>query len=535
MATQRFMRRIGAVGVTAVAAVAAMTGLGAGASSDASAASTRTTAANATAPCKQQGEIRYGLAGGGINNLDPAASNLAARVVIMPLLYPALTKMRPDGTVAPDLATKWRSSADQKTWWFYLRRNIRLSDGRPFTADDVVKNVLRNLDPSQGSGARRFISDIRSVRAISKYQVRFKVGSPTTTLPDVLYLVKMSDLQNVDRLASRGNGPGPYKVVGYVPNISLTLAPNPYYFGPKPCFKKLTFLAQPDTTSMVTAFLSGKLDMIWQFPVTAFSAIRGAKDAVVIGPKTVATAHVLEVDTTSPPFDNPVARRALSYATNRAAMVQASFLGQALPSTANVPISNTSPAYDKKLTQYKFDLNKAKQLFEQAGVKAGTTFTYWTQAGKRPEWITNGQILQADLKKIGINLEIQQSDPATWLAKFNPSPKKFPGLIVASFLSLQPAPGLAMSSALFGCDCNWGRASGTPYEKYRSLVLKSDNTSDAKARQTVYGQLQQMFNQEVPYVVVAHQTNLSASRKSIVGAWEDPSGNMHLEDARSAR
>ena len=50
------------------------------------------------------------------------------------------------------------------------------SDGRPFTADDVVKNVLRNLDPTGASTARRYIKDIRSVRAISKYQVRFKVG-----------------------------------------------------------------------------------------------------------------------------------------------------------------------------------------------------------------------------------------------------------------------------------------------------------------------------------------------------------------------
>ena len=48
----------------------------------------------------------------------------------------------------------------------------------------------------------------------------------------------------------------------------------------------------------------------------------------------------------------------------------------------------------------------------------------------------------------------------------------------------------------------------------------------------MYDQLQQMFNQELPYLVIAHQTNLIAAYKSIVGAWEDPSGNMHLETAR---
>jgi peptide/nickel transport system substrate-binding protein len=526
----RFERRFRVALLVLAFGALAVGALGAATSEGAVTASTGTEAQTAT--CKQQGALRYGLAGGGVNNLDPAISNLANRVVIMPLLYPSLTKLRQDGTVVPDLATKWRHSADLKTWWFYLKRNIRYGDGRPFTADDVVANVLRNLDPKVGSGARRFINDIQSVRAITKYQVRFKLGSPTTILPDTLYLVKMSDVSNVSELATRGNGPGPYKVSRYVPNDTLTLVPNPYYFGPKPCLKSITIVSQPDTTSMVTAFRSRKLDMIWQFPTTAISAIQGTRDAVIINPKTSSFAHALEVDTTSPPFDNPAARRALSYAMNRTAMVRAAFLGKAQPAIANSPISITSPAYNKTLPKHTFNLERAKQLFTQAGVKPGTTFTYWTQAGKRPEWITNGQILQQDLRKIGINLEIEQSDPATWLAKFNPAPKKFPGLIVATALSLQPAPALGMSSALKGCDCNWGNAPGTPYQKYYSLVLKSLGEPDPAKRQGIYNQLQVIFNHESPFMVIAHQTNLVAAHKSVKGAWEDPSGNMHLEEAR---
>jgi peptide/nickel transport system substrate-binding protein len=527
----RFDRRL-RVAVLALAAGALTLGsLGAASSEGAISASTGSTAAEATV-CKQQGALRYGLAGGGVNNLDPAISNLANRVVIMPLLYPALTKLRQDGTVVPDLATKWRHSADLKTWWFYLKRNIRFANGRPFTAADVVANVLRNLDPKVGSGARRFINDIRSVRAITKYQVRFKVGSPTTILPDALYLVKMADVSDLSALAVRGNGPGPYRVSRYVPNNTLTLVPNPYYFGPRPCLRSITILAQPDTTSMVTAFRSRKLDMIWQFPATAISAIQGTRDAVIINPKTVSTAHVLEVDTTSPPFDNPAARRALSYAMNRTAMVRAAFLGKAQASVANSPISVTSPAYNKKLPKHTFNLERARQLFNQAGIRPGTTFTYWAQAGKRPEWITNGQILQQDLRKIGINLEIEQADPATWLAKFNPSPKKFPNLIVATFLSLQPAPALGLSSALKGCDCNWGLAPGTPYQRYYSMLLQSLGAPDPAKRQGLYNQLQAMFNQESPFMVIAHQSNLVAAHKSVKGTWEDPSGNMHLENAR---
>lgn len=526
----RFDRRLRLAMLVLAASALTFGTIGATSSEGALSASTRTATQSAT--CKPQGALRYGLAGGGVNNLDPAISNLANRVVIMPLLYPALTKLREDGTVAPDLATKWRHSADLKTWWFYLKRNIRYADRRQFTADDVVANVLRNLNPSVGSAARRFINDIRSVRAITKYQVRFKLGSPSAILPDALYLVKMADISDLSKLARQGNGPGPYKVSSYTPNNALMLVPNPYYFGPKPCLRSIIILAQPDTTSMVTAFRSRKLDMIWQFPATAISAIQGTKDAVILNPRTVATAHVLEVDTTSPPFDNPVARRALSYAMNRTAMVRAAFLGKAQASVANSPISVTSPAYNKKLPKHTFNLERAKQLFTQAGIKPGTTFTYWTQAGKRPEWITNGQILQQDLRKIGINLEIEQADPATWLARFNPSPKKFPGLIVATFLSLQPAPSLGLSAATKGCDCNWGLAPGTPYPSYYSMVLRSFGVSDPAERQGIYDRLQAMFSQESPFMVIAHQTNLVAAHKSVTGAWEDPSGNMHLERAR---
>jgi peptide/nickel transport system substrate-binding protein len=492
--------------------------------------------ANATqaATCKQSGTLRYGIAGGGVTSLDPTTGGLASRTVIMPLVFPALVALQPDGTVRPDLATKWKSSPDNKTWWVWLRRDVRYSNGRPFTSADVVANTLRALNPATGSLARAYLKDVRSVRAITKYEVRFKTGSPTTTLPDAFWLLKMADLTNVDTLATSGIGTGPYKVGSYIPNQRLTLVPNPHYFGPKPCFKAINVISEPDTTAMVTAFTSNNLDMIWQFPVTATPAIQADKNAYIVSPKTVATAHVLLVDTSSAPFDNPLARRALSYAINRNAMVKASFLGHAQASVANNPLSTTNPAYNKKLAPQTFNLTKAQQLFTQAGIKPGTTFTYWAQSGKRPEWITNGEILQQDLKKIGITLNIVQADPATWLARFDPM-KKYPGLIVASFLSLQPSPILALSSALTGCDCNWGSVPGTQYPKYYSLVLKALGAGDKAKRQGIYDQLQQLFAQENPYEVIAHQTNLVAAQKSVVGAWEDASGNMHLEGARFAR
>lgn len=529
----RFDRRVRTVAAVLVAAAVAA-GLGTTASQGAVRGSASADAARASA-CKPSGTLTYGLAGGGIETLDPAASDLAARTVIMPLLFPTLTAMTPSGTMKPDLATGWKVSADGKTWWFFLRHNIRYSDGRAFTASDVVANILHDLIPATGALARQYLRDIRSVDAIGKYEVRFRTGSPRATLPSALYLAKMADLSNPSTVATAGIGTGPYKVAAYTPNESLTLVPNPYYYGPQPCIAKIVFQAEPDTTSMVTAFTSGHLGMIWQFPVSAMSTIKADKNATIVVPKTVSTPHVFLLDTTSPPFNNLLAREALSYATDRKAMVQAAFLGQAQPSVANDPISTSSPYYYRKLPPQTFDLTKAKELFQQAGVQPGTTFTYWAESGKRPEWITDAEILQQDLQKIGYNLNIVQNDPATWLARFNPWGKKYPGMIVASFLSTQPNPILGLSSALQGCDCNWGNVPGTKYPVYYNLVQKANATSNPAKLQAILNQLQTLFQQQVPYIVLAHQTNLSAVQNDVKGVWEDPSGNVHLEDARIVR
>ena len=68
----RFDRRLGLLGLGVMLSAVAMASLGAASSNGAATASTRT-AAKAPAPCKPQGALRYGIAGGGINNLDPAS------------------------------------------------------------------------------------------------------------------------------------------------------------------------------------------------------------------------------------------------------------------------------------------------------------------------------------------------------------------------------------------------------------------------------------------------------------------------------
>ena len=128
-----------------------------------------------------------------------------------------------------------------------------------------------------------------------------------------------------------------------------------------------------------------------------------------------------------------------------------------------------------------------------AGVKQGTTFTFWALAGRRDEWITMAQILQQDLQKIGYNLSIQRSDVSTWLAKFFPAGKSYPNTIIANYFSMPPNPTFAMKQGQFGsCECNWKN------NTFEALAAKAPGVKDEAARQVVYDKMQQIFSSYAP-------------------------------------
>lgn len=511
--------------VLAVAAMAIFGVTGAQSQPRATNAVTSTTPAGARSCKTSSASVTYGISGAGITALDPNTISFAGQEPLQTLLYDGLTTYNIHMQIVPDLATSWSSSKDLKTWTFSLRHAVHYASGRLWTAADAKANILRVLDPSVPSQAHGEISDIASVQTKGNFTLILHLSHPDALLPTALADVKMSDTTNIPALNTTGNGTGPYKLSSYTPGQSLTLVPNPHWWGGKACLAQITFLREPDPTSMVTDFRAGKLDMIWQVPPASIPAAH-ITGAFFLTPPTVSGAHVWEVDTTSPPFNNVLARQALSYAIDRNTMVQTALFGHGTPSDANVIISKHSAAYDKTLKPYAFDLSKAKQLFQQAGVAPGTTFTFWALAGRRDEWITMAQILQQDLQKIGYNLNIVRSDVSTWLSKFYPAGKSYPGYIIANYFSLPPDPSYAFKQVQYGaCECNWNDPT------FEALAQRALSTGSISARTNIYHQMEAIESQQAPIEVIAHQTNIVAVRGGILGAWEDAQGNVHLEGA----
>jgi oligopeptide/dipeptide ABC transporter ATP-binding protein len=152
----------------------------------------------------------------------------------------------------PRLATSWSVSKDKLTWTYHLRHGVRWSDGVPFTAADVAYTFQRDTTPNstEFNNAANYVTNIdpKSIRVIDTYTVQMKVTQPTPEMATLeVYILPKHIWQHIpESKVSSYNpttsvGTGPFVVSSFVPNQSITLKANPYYWGGKPGVKQVVF------------------------------------------------------------------------------------------------------------------------------------------------------------------------------------------------------------------------------------------------------------------------------------------------------
>ncbi len=472
------------------------------------------------------GSITVGEAGG-IPQLNPAIRTFAAEEILFPLLWNGLTKTDQDGKVVPDLATSWKASDDQKTWTFTLRDGVTFSDGTPFTAQDVVNTFEYYLKPTTATQEANKIATIESVKATETNTVTFTLKAPNALFPSAIVWVKMLKTSALATIDKDPIGTGPFVVKDFVPSDHLTLVRNDKYFGGPAPLDQIKIVATNDAASASSSLASGNLDILWALPLSNVEQYKSSDKISIVLPKTPSQWPSWEVDTTSPPFNNVKARQALAYAVDRQQVLDAAHFGQGVISPTNNPLGTNNPWFSADgLTDYSYNLDKAKQLFAEAGVKAGDTLTWWGIAGSYPEWKTSGQILQASLRQIGINLKIENNDIATWVAKFYPAGKSYPGLIVPNFQSTPVEPAFSINFLLKGrCECNWDDAN------FAAAYNKALAEPDADKRKSDWADVQKIVNEQVPVIVPLQSNVATAVSKKITGVWVEGGGQLHLESA----
>lgn len=330
----------------------------------------------------------------------------------------------------PWLGTKYAWSGD-KEFTVDIRQGVNWSDGKPFSAADVVYtfNMLKRLPQYDQSGVW---STLASVSAEGANRVVFRLSKPSTetfTRAARVPIVPEHIWSKVKDLAKFTNpgavGTGPFTVKAFNGEQLLMARNSKYWQADKIKVKQLTFSKPSTGDAEALRLANGEYDWKQDFLVNiekTFVSKDKQHNKYWFPP---GGAIDLYMNLTKAPFNDVGFRKAMSYSIDRKLISTKAISGYAKPASQTGLILPNQK--DWLAPQYQdgavlpFDPVKAKKLFTAAGYKYNSSgqllgkngkpmsFSFKVQAGYL-DWISASQVIKANLKQVGINLDVRTSD-----------------------------------------------------------------------------------------------------------------------------
>lgn len=269
--------------------------------------------------------LRWGLVGASdLPTLDPALASDANSISVASLVYGGLVRLDGRLQVQPDGASHWKVGDGGRVYTFFLRKNLRFADGRRVTASDFAFALRRALGPGASAGtgvfylgaiardgiAARNLGTLRITLARPSAHFLAELAFPASFVPDPAVIQRYGAVWT-----DHATGFGPYVVRFWRHSRSLTLAPNPFYYGGRPKLRSIVLRFYDGTASATAAYAHGQLDMVSGFqPGEAVSAtVPGVHRVPALA------LDYLAFNTRRFPFHHLNARRAFVAAWSRAA------------------------------------------------------------------------------------------------------------------------------------------------------------------------------------------------------------------------
>lgn len=459
-------------------------------------------------------------------------------------LYNQLIAFDPkDNSIAPSLAKSWHVTNDNKKITFYLRQNIQFhqteyfTPTRPVNADDVLFSFNRILDRSQifhyVSGGKYpffqsvgFAELIESIERINDYTIRFTLkrsdssflANLATDFAVILskeygqQLIKNNELERLD---THPIGTGPFKLKEYRPGSYMRLVNHENYWSTPSKLKQLIYDITPSNTGRLTKLLAGECDVI-AYPI----AHKKIKENPLLTLESVTAMNIgyLGFNTTKPPFDNKYVRRAIAHAINKEAILNTIYKGDAAAEPANSLLPPSSWAYNKDIKTIDYSVEKSKELLEQAGTKSDLTLNLWAMPVQRaynPDAVTMAKLIQADLKKIGINVRIITYNWQEFLRRLALGEHD---AVLLGWSADHPDPDNFFSPLLSCASAETGNnRTFWCNQAFDELLQSSLDTTDIDTRREYYRHALNIVADEMPLFPIAHSMRFQAKKNNLKG------------------
>lgn len=347
-------------------------------------------------------------------HLDPTAGAAAAiDGVVYANVFEGLTRIDETGAVQPSLATDWEISEDDLSYTFHLKSGVTFHDGTSFDAEDVVFSFTRAMADDSVNAQKGIFEPIEEILAVDPHTVAVQLKRPTG---DFLFNIGRGDAvivapESADTNKTNPVGTGPFKFVQWNKGSRVILEARKDYVGAPVSLTKASFVFISDPSTALNAMLAGDLDGFDVFPAPESLEIfeSDPRFKVVVG--TTEGETVLSTNNKEAPFDNLKVRQAIAHAIDRKALIDGAMFGYGTPIGSH--FAPHHPYFSDKIDTYPFDLEKAKSLLAEAGLPDGFSATLKLPP---PAYARRGgQIIAAQLREIGIELELINVEWAQWL------------------------------------------------------------------------------------------------------------------------
>jgi peptide/nickel transport system substrate-binding protein len=440
--------------------------------------------------------------------LDPTtASSAAIGEIVHYNIFEGLTKIAMDGSVQPLLATAWTVSEDGKRYTFSLRQGVKFSDGSLFDANTVKFSFDRARAADSANKAKKAVFDnISAVQVEGAHTLTLVLKVADTLLPFRLgeNTAVILHPNSADKAATQPVGTGPFKLGNWNKGSAVTLLKSDTYReAAKIALRRVTFRFINEPAAQVAALLAGDVDAMPRFGAAqALRQFRSNKRFVVEEGFT-AGKGILAINNRKPPLNDVRVRRALAHAIDRQAFIDGALEGLARPIGSH--FAPTDAGYLDLSQTTPYDPARARALLKEAGV---TTPLNLTLTLPPPQYArTGGEIIAAQLARVGVNAKIENVEWAAWLG--GAFKGNFDLTVILHVEPLDYVRAYTDSAYYFGYDS----------ARFRSLVATLAAATDPAQRQRLWQDVQRQLAEDAVNVFIWNPSQVAVYRKGLRGLW----------------
>jgi len=449
-----------------------------------------------------------------------------------------------DGTISVDttkvepmLAERWEHNADMSEWTFYLRKDAKFHSGRPVNAQAVKYTFARYRKVKSAANTVLWLAKIteKGMEVVDEYTIKFKLEGANPLLLDYLQMLSLG-IQDPEAIKAHGGveagkpnawvakndvGSGPFKLVSWKPGAEFVFERNEDYWGPKPKTKKVVYKIIPEESTRAMLLEKEKIDIMWWIPSKDYAMLKGKQNLKVIGRATTKVNYI-DMNRNVEPFKNQKVRQALAYSFPYEAVIKDVLYGRAVQMTS--PASKGSPSHTGAYFHYKQDLTKAKALLKEAGYADGLAFTFLLGEGRIANNKEVAVTWQADLKKIGVNMDLQVLPQAVFLEKLKS--KQVPIFMVA-WTSFVTDPWYQFMFLLGSKSfCNYANINDPQMDAWIKQATPMIRKPD---RYALAQKVQQHVSENDLWIYMFQPVADTAMNKKIQGFCQNPDDQFHVK------